>query len=80
LLLVTSGSLFWIVAVGPEKTAILGLDAVCCSTIPCPSFPTMVVSDLTRLYCEVIREIVPTHDLVGGLRRGAICIASRWTT
>jgi hypothetical protein len=42
-LLVTSGSLFWIVAVGPEKTAIFGFDEVgCCAMFSscCPEGQT----------------------------------------
>jgi hypothetical protein len=40
-LLVTSGSVFWIVAVGPEKITIFGLEETCCSgnllSYPCCS-------------------------------------------
>jgi hypothetical protein len=38
LLLVTNGSLFWIVAVGPENTAILGLDVLGFTVIVCSGF------------------------------------------
>ncbi len=53
LLLVTRGSLFWIVAVGPEKTAILGLTEGAMAVIPFS-------------YCERVTMCAPCYALPQG--------------
>src|SRR5262245_64529639 len=63
LLLVTRGSLFWIVAVGPEKTAILGLAEGGIAVIPSSycERATMCAPSLPQVIILPALVIVPLH-------------------